>query len=84
VLQILQQGFTTGWSGILPAKKQPALVTSGGKQTSSAQSTSIASKSTTASAGPSANASTSVISSTGELDDDMGAGRRRKMRKKKR
>ena len=35
-----------------------------------------------ASASP--NASTSVISSTGELDDDMGAGRRRKMRKKKR
>ena len=84
VLQIFQQGFTTGWSGILPGKKQPALATSGGKQTSSAQSTSITSKSTTASAGPSASASTSVINSTGELDDDMGAGRRRKMRKKKR
>ena len=81
VLQIFQQGFTTGWSGIIPGKKQPASVTSGGKQTSSAQSTSITSKSTTtASAGPSA--STSVISSTGELDDDTGAGRRRKMRKK--
>ncbi len=83
VLQIFQQGLTTGWSGIIPGKKQPVPVTSGGKQISSSQSTSIASKSTTtASAGPSA--STSVISSTGDLDDDTGAGRRRKMRKKKR
>ena len=83
VLQIFQQGFTTGWSGILPSKKQPVPVTSGGKQTASSQSTSITSKSTTT-ASTSPNASTTVISSTGELDDDMGAGRRRKMRKKKR
>ena len=79
VLQILQQGFSTGWSNILPSKKQPALVTTGSK------SAVVATKSTTANASPStsSNTSSSISSGTGEFDD-MGAGRRRKMRKKKR
>ena len=34
VLQIVQQGLTTGWSGILPSKKQPALATTGSKSVS--------------------------------------------------
>jgi YidC/Oxa1 family membrane protein insertase len=81
ILQIIQQGFTTGWSGILPSRTQPATATASGKRTTSAPGAAVSSTSTTTSAGPGTTASAS--SSTSDLDD-MSAGRRRKMRKKKR
>lgn len=69
VLQIIQQGLATGWSGLLPTKKAaPATATSGA---AAAKSSAIITTTGTA---------TSVNGAT----DDVSAGRRRKMRKKKR
>lgn len=68
ILQIIQQGLATGWSGLLPAKKTaPAVKTS---SASSAKGAVITTTGTT----------TSVNGAT----NDTSAGRRRKMRKKKR
>ena len=56
--QIFQQGFTTGWTGLLPARSEPALATSG--------------------------AAGGGEASKSDATPTMSAGRRRKLRKKKR
>jgi YidC/Oxa1 family membrane protein insertase len=81
VLQIIQQGFTTGWSGILPSKKQPAPATTGSKN--AVVATKSTSTTASASPSPSSSAASAVPGGTDEFED-MSAGRRRKMRKKKR
>ena len=68
ILQIIQQGLATGWSGLLPAKKTAPAVSTGGA--SSAKGAVITTTGTT----------TSINGAT----DETSAGRRRKMRKKKR
>jgi YidC/Oxa1 family membrane protein insertase len=68
VLQIIQQGFTTGWTGLWPLRT-PATAPAGAKSGAKTSSTAVA---TTEAA---ANGASSM--------DEMSAGRRRKMRKKK-
>lgn len=68
VLQIIQQGFTTGWTGLWPLRT-PATAPAGTKSGAKTSSTAVA---TTEAA---ANGASSM--------DEMSAGRRRKMRKKK-
>jgi YidC/Oxa1 family membrane protein insertase len=70
VLQIIQQGLSTGWSGILPFKRSPAMAA-----VSSAPKGAPNSAVVTTTSSPSAGSS--AIS-------DVSAGRRRKMRKKRR
>ncbi|MCB9155069.1 MAG: membrane protein insertase YidC [Caldilineae bacterium] len=68
IIQIIQQGLATGWSGLLPNRKAaPAAATSG---SASAQGAVITTTGTP----------TSVSGTT----ENVSAGRRRKMRKKKR
>ncbi|MER2599261.1 MAG: YidC/Oxa1 family membrane protein insertase [Caldilineales bacterium] len=82
VLQIIQQGLTTGWSGLLPGRKpvpeatdtglskssiKPASTTGGNKEATSVTVTST----------------TSRPSVQPQTPDGLSAGRRRKMRKKK-
>lgn len=73
ILQIIQQGLATGWSGLLPNKKAtPALAAGGAASAKGAMITTTSSTTSPAAA----------ASSTGTPVDS--AGRRRKMRKKKR
>lgn len=68
VLQIIQQGFATGWSGLSFSKKAaPAVATSGAAPAKGAIVT-----------------TTSTATNVSGGTEDVSAGRRRKMRKKKR
>lgn len=76
-IQIVQQGLTTGWGGILPSRREPALATAGVSKAAS-------------SGGPTPKPSTAGASELSSPEAEaagpapVSAGRRRKMRKKKR
>jgi len=69
ILQIIQQGLTTGWTGLWPLRT-PAAATAGVKPNSKS--------------GPAAAASGESAAGDASAANEMSAGRRRKMRKKKR
>ena len=70
ILQIIQQGFTTGWTGLWPLRTPaPVPASAGSKSGAKTSSTAVA-------AGEGAATGASTV-------DEMSAGRRRKIRKKK-
>lgn len=85
ILQIIQQGFSTGWSGLWPFPRPgaaPVTATAGAKSTKPATTTTAAVSTSTA--GGTGN-STAPPAATEEGEPaEVSAGRRRKMRKKKR
>ncbi len=68
ILQIIQQGFTTGWTGLWPLRVASPAPASSGK-TGQASQTAVVANDAALSSSP--------------APSDMSAGRRRKMRKKK-
>jgi YidC/Oxa1 family membrane protein insertase len=78
-LQIIQQGLTTGWTGLNPFKRaQPALATAGVSKGGGTSTPAVSE-----SKGTSSPSSDGTGAQAGEAPA-MSAGRRRKMRKKKR
>jgi YidC/Oxa1 family membrane protein insertase len=68
ILQIIQQGFTTGWTGLWPLRA-PVPAAAGVKGSSKASQTAVVASDSTLNSAPAAS--------------ELSAGRRRKMRKKK-
>jgi YidC/Oxa1 family membrane protein insertase len=68
ILQIIQQGLTTGWTGLWPLRA-PAPAAAGVKGSSKAGQTAVVASDATLNSAPAAS--------------ELSAGRRRKMRKKK-
>ncbi len=85
VLQIIQQGFSTGWSGLWPFSKPAtaATATAGAKAGKPATATTAAVSTSTAVGANGSTAAPVVMVEDGE-SSELSAGRRRKMRKKKR
>lgn len=84
VLQIIQQGLSTGWGGLWPfSKPAPATATAGAKAGKPATAT-TAVVSTSTAAGANGSTATPVVTAEDGEPAEVSAGRRRKMRKKKR
>jgi YidC/Oxa1 family membrane protein insertase len=85
ILQIIQQGFSTGWSGLWPFPRPgaaPATATAGAKASKPATATTAAVSTSTA-GGTGGTTPSAAGMEEGETAE-VSAGRRRKMRKKKR
>ncbi len=87
ILQIIQQGLTTGWGGILPAPKpKPAPAAVGASAAASRGGSKPVSATTSQGGNKPSSTTKSVAEPTAEPapESQLSAGRRRKMRKKKR
>lgn len=84
ILQIIQQGLTTGWAGLIPGAK-PAQATPAAPKASAQKAAPAASGASAASASSNTDkGGTEPAATTATGGPEMSAGRRRKMRKKKR